>query len=178
MRRGAAVLLAAALLLARGAVAQTVAITPDNSQIGYTVFALGLLPVAGKFQQFAGTISWRPTGTHPCVVDLQVMVASLHMADPDRQREALSPAMLDAGAHPTMRFTGACAGDVVSGLLSMHGVTRPFAVTWHRTPQQIVGDGALRRTDYGVDGMVALVSPTVHIRFTIGLPAALRISTK
>jgi YceI-like domain len=60
----------------------------------------------------------------------------------------------------------------------MHGVTRPLAVTWHQTAEQIAGDGALRRTDYGVNGLPDLISATVHIRFTIGLPAALQPSTE
>jgi polyisoprenoid-binding protein YceI len=172
-----AALLAAALAPAPAA-AQTVAVSPANSEIGYTVFALGLLPVVGRFQQFAGTITWRPSRAHPCLVDILVQVASLHMDDPDRQREALSSTMLDAAGHPTMHFAGACQGGLVAGRLSMHGVTRPFAVTWHQTAKEIAGNGALRRADYGVSGLPNLVSSTVRIRFTIGLPAALRLSTE
>jgi polyisoprenoid-binding protein YceI len=142
------------------------------------VFALGLLPVPGHFQQFAGTITWRPNRPHPCLVDILVQVASLHMDDPDQQREATSAIMLDAAGHPTMHFAGACQGSLVVGRLSMHGVTRPFAVTWHQTAKEIAGNGALRRTDYGVNGLADLVSATVHIRFTIGVPAALRLSTQ
>jgi polyisoprenoid-binding protein YceI len=175
MGRIAASMAAATLLLAAQAAAQTVAITPANGRIGYTVFALGLLPVRGHFEHFAGSITWLPGHPDSCQVDVEVAVASLRMDDPGRQRAALAPGMLDAAAYPSLHFSGACAADLVTGRLSLHGITRPFAVTWQYMPQQIVGYGALRRTDFGVNGLAAVLSPTVHIRFSIALPATLRM---
>ena len=145
-------------------------ITPGAATIGYSVFALGLFPVHGRFTDFLGDASVPPGQPGGCRVDVAVRVASLRMAEPARTAQALAANMLDATRYPTMRFAGSCHGDVLSGTLTMHGVTRPFQLAIQRDGDRILGFGSLERYEYGVSGLPALLSPLVRISLSVVIP--------
>ncbi len=152
------------------ATARTVAIDPTNTRISYTVFVLDLLPVTATFERFHGLVVRDPARPGTCYVQVVIDVASLHMEDPDRRRQALAPDMLDAAHFPTMRYTGACTDHTIAGNLLLHGVTRKFVLAMQRDATQVSCVGTLARRDFGILGMRDLVAPDVRIRLSVRLP--------
>ena len=147
-------------------------LSPATSRIEYTVFALGMMPMTAHFEDFAGTLSTDPAAAHTCRVTVTVRVASLHMADPVRTHMALGTSMLDAARFPTMGFTGQCAGDTLTGSLTLHGVTHPLLLTLRRQGDKVVATGIVQRRDYAILGMGGLVGQRVRIRLQTALPWA------
>jgi polyisoprenoid-binding protein YceI len=152
--------------------AGAVPITPGAATIGYSVFALGLFPVRGAFTDFQGDASVPAGQPGGCRVEVAVRVASLRMAEPGRTAQALGANMLDAPHYPTMRFAGACRGEMLDGTLTLHGVTRPFRLAIRREGGRILGSGSVKRYEFGVSGLPALLSPLVHINLSVALPAS------
>jgi polyisoprenoid-binding protein YceI len=149
-----------------------IALTPPTTRIGYTAFAMGVLPITAAFQDFSGTLTIDPGRTPLCQVQVTVRIASLHMADPARNRLALSPAMLDAARYPTMRFAGQCEGTNLVGELSLHGVTHKISMAMRRQGQDVTATGILLRRDYAISSLSGLLSQRVRVRLDLRLPAA------
>jgi polyisoprenoid-binding protein YceI len=171
----AAPALSAALVTPVSAAATRMApipLTPPATRIGYTAFALGLLPINAAFQDFAGTLTIDPGQPPHCHVQVTVQMASLRMADPVRDRLALSPAMLDAARYPTMRFTGHCEGADLVGDLTLHGVTHKLTMTVQRTGRHVVATATLLRRDYDISSLSGLLSQRVRVRLDAQLPDA------
>jgi polyisoprenoid-binding protein YceI len=149
-------------------------LAPPDATVAYTVFALGFIPIHAVFQKFSGGVDVAP-GTRPgCHVNVTIAVASLLMDDPDRQRQALGPAMLNASAFPTMHFTGSCVPAGLEGALTLHGVTHSITLSLHQIADQLVCTGSINRGDYGVNGLPGLVGSRVLLRLTMRTPAGLR----
>jgi polyisoprenoid-binding protein YceI len=164
------------LCLAGPALAQRVPITPANSQIGYTVFGLGLVPVHGAFQSFDGVAVLQSAHPLRCSIDVTIQVASLHMANPHRQQQALAPDMLAAGRYPTMHFTGSCQAAAIAGSLTMHGVSHPITLLLHRTSSGLSATATLRRQDFGITGLPHLVGSQVRLKLSTPAPDAFRLA--
>jgi polyisoprenoid-binding protein YceI len=171
LSRRAAACLAAALAAAPAHAAwRPLQLDPTTARISYTVFALGLLPITATFQKFHGVALQDTSHPGTCRIDVTIDVASLHMDDPDRQRQALAPDMLDAADFPTMRFTGACAARSIAGKLTLHGVTRPVTLVMQRNGPQVRCTGTLARRDFGILGLRGLVAANVRLRLVVQLP--------
>jgi len=150
---------------------QQVPLTPPTTRIGYTVFVMGVLPISASFDRFWGIVTEDPAKPATCGIDVAVDVGSLRMDDPDRRRRTLGPDMLDAARYPTMRFAGHCAPQSITGTLTLHGISRPVSFATHREGNQVICAGTVRRRDFGIAGLDALVAPYVHIRLSVHLPA-------
>jgi polyisoprenoid-binding protein YceI len=146
---------------------------PASTTVGYTVYALGFIPIAATYQRFHGTIMLDPGHPESCKVVVTIDVGSLHMDDPDRVKQALEPDMLDVAQFPTMHFEGACQGTQTVGKLTLHGVTHPVALNTQREDRVIESTGRLNRHDYGIDGLPNLVGQTIRLRFTTRVPDSL-----
>ena len=155
---------------AKAAAPAFVPINPANAQIGYSVFALGLVPMRGTFQDFSGTLTLRTEIPGACQIHVRVSVGSLRMASRALTRQALATNMLDVGGYPAMEFTGACQGQGVDGTLSLHGAKRPFHLSIHRDGQTVTCSGSLMRRDYGIKGLAGWLSSNVHITLSMRLP--------
>ena len=87
-------------------------------------------------------------------------------------RQALEPDMLAPDQFPTMHFTGRCQPGGLAGTLTMHGVSQPVSFVMHRTASGFTAWGALRRQDFGIDGLPHLVGSQVRIKLTAPMPPA------
>ncbi len=155
---------------ARGSAATLVPIGPPGSQLGYTVFALGFMPMEARFGDFAGTLTIDKANAKSCAVQVTVRVASLRMVDPGLTRLALGPAVLDAARFPSIRYVGHCQGSSLVGLLTLHGVTRPFTFTVTRDGTHAAASGMLRRQDFGIGGLGGLIAERVRFQLDAALP--------
>jgi polyisoprenoid-binding protein YceI len=166
----------AACLLNAPAHAQRLPLDPPATTISYTAYALGVLPIHATFKRFSGAVTVTHTTPLGCTIDVSVDVASLHMEDPDRQREVLGADMLDANRFPKMRFVGACTPGGISGTLTLHGVSRAMTLLLRQAHAQIICTGSLRRTDFGVNGLAGIVSPRVWLRLVSPAPAGVHLA--
>ncbi len=163
----AALLICAVLAApAHGAV---LTLSPATSQIAYTVYALGLLPISAQFGDFAGTVTTRTGAPADCQVQVSVRVASLTMAGPSHAL-ALSAGVLDAARFPIMRFSGHCEGGRLDGQLTLHGITRPLTLTMQRQGREVTATGMLLRRDYAIGGLPGLLGQRIRIRLQAPLP--------
>ena len=163
------------LLVAAGTASASprrVPLAPPATEVTFRAYGLGLLPLDGRFAQFAGWLDYDPANAAACRVDLQVTVHSL-VADDGAPRDIMvGPDFLDADQFPVLRYTGTCdPTGALTGMLTMHGVSRPFAlgVTW--TANRVVAEGSLLRADWGMTARPLLGGRTVRIRVTVPLDA-------
>ena len=151
-----------------------VPLVPATTKIGYTALVLGLFPLPAHFERFSGTITADPGNSATCAIHVQIEIASLQMADPDRTAQALGPSLLDAARYPTMRFDGSCDKGGVSGLLLLHGVSKPLHFSRRQEGDTILSTGMVQRREYGIDGLQGLVGQRIFIRISTKLPTAFR----
>ena len=81
----------------------------------------------------------------------------------------IGPDFMDAASFPILSYTGICEPKGLSGMLAMHGVTRPFAlsVDWGR--DAVVAEGRLLREDWGMTARPLLGGRTVRIKVAVPL---------
>ena len=140
-------------------------IDPVHSEVSFTVRHLMISKVRGRFGDFAGTIV---IGDEPldARVEASVVLASIDTGNSTRDDHVRSADFFDVDRYPelTYRSTGIRPdGDdfVIDGELSLHGVTRPVALTVELTGFQEAtpfGDSRLgfsataeiNRDDFGI----------------------------
>ncbi|MBN8907454.1 MAG: YceI family protein [Rhodospirillales bacterium] len=164
------------LLLAPGLAAAplTVALQPPAASVAFRAYGLGLFPLDGKFTRFDGILTYDPENRGQCRVRLQVEVASLVMSDPSLRDDLVGPEFMDAARFPSLRFEGQCEKDAVSGQLSLHGVTRPFALDLDWQPAAVTAQGRLRRAAWGMTARPLVGGKTVRITVQVPLASAER----
>lgn len=104
-------------------------IDAGHSYVGFAVKHFGLSKVKGEFQKFAGTVT---IGDEPTASSVSVTIdaSSFNSRDEQRDGHVRSADFLDVDNHPELTFTSTGVrqdGDdwVVTGDLTVHGVTRP-----------------------------------------------------
>ncbi|MDV6297415.1 YceI family protein [Rhodococcus aetherivorans] len=107
-------------------------IDPVHSTVGCSVRHLMVSKVRGTFNEFSGVITV-PDAGEPSV-EASIAVASIDTRNADRDAHIASADFFDAEQYPTARFasTGVRAAGsnlVLEGDFTLHGVTRPIALT-------------------------------------------------
>lgn len=146
------------------------AINPATSTVTFRAYAMGVIPLDGAFQRFHGSVAITAAAPLACDIDVQVEVASLVMEDAGRTPDVLSAELLDAGHFPVLAYRGRCAGDKISGLLTMHGQTHPLTLRIDHDRDVYTATAPVRRADWGVVGRPMTAGATVRIRFSTRLP--------
>jgi len=152
----------------------SVELLPGGSSVAIRTYGLGLLPLDGQFTRFHGRFVYDPDAPAHCTVALQVDVSSLTMTPATMGETVLGPDFLDAARYPALAYEGACNVEGLAGQLTMHGVTRPFALTLDRQAEAVTAVGRLLRADWGMTARPLLGGSTVRITVTVKLPAAAR----
>jgi len=140
-------------------------IDPSHSTVEFAVRHLMVSKVKGRFTSFSGTVTV-PENPLEVVVRASVDVSSIHTGDPQRDAHLRTADFFEAEKYPTMDFVSTGirpAGDgyVLSGRLSLHGVTRDIELDLEFNGVGPGPDGANRagftatgeinRRDYGID---------------------------
>jgi polyisoprenoid-binding protein YceI len=154
----------------------SVELSPGHSTVGFRAYGFGLLPLDGQFTQFRGRFTYDPDAPSHCSVTLQAGVASLAMTPETAGETVLGPDFLDAARFPTLAYDGACSPEGLTGVLTMHGATRPFTLTMDWRAAGVTAVGRLRRADWGMTARPLLGGSTVRITVTVPLPAPPRVS--
>ena len=169
-----------ALLAAAPARAERFAIDPVHTRVAFQVSHAGFSSPIGSFSGAQGTLDFDREDWRGARVEVRIPVATLELGDADWRRRVLDRTFFDAARFPEARFVstqveprGADAA-LVSGDLTLHGVTRPIQLqvrlnrlarhplTFRRT----VGFSAtatLSRKDFGMDNWRSLVGDEVRL---------------
>jgi polyisoprenoid-binding protein YceI len=155
---------------ASGLQAGTWDIDPSHSSVEFTVRHMMFSKVRGRFASFRGTVV---IGDEPSEssVEAVVDVASVDTNDENRDAHLRGPDFFDAERYPEMTFVSRSVraeGDhaVVTGDLTLHGVTRPVELDlelngigtdpFGRTKAGFSASTELSRKDFGLEWNVAL----------------------
>ena len=149
---------------------EAIHLVPPGTQVEFTTYAMGLFPLEGHYDRFTGELRVDPARPADCRVTLDVDVGSLVMADPSRVRLALGPKLLDQGAYPHLLYAGTCGGGHATGVLTMHGVSKPVDLMTRRDGPLVTAQGSLHRQDFGIDGLPGLIGARITITFLVRLP--------
>ena len=144
---------------------ETFVIDAVHSNVGFRVKHL-FSNVAGRFNDFSGTITGSGDKPDEAKVNVQIQVASIDTKDAKRDQHLRSDEFFDAEKFPTIQFTGkkvtrtGADSAFVTGDLTMRGVTKEVILQTKflgrgkgmtgRIHTGWEGRTALKRSDYGL----------------------------
>jgi polyisoprenoid-binding protein YceI len=161
------ILLASALVTPGSAPIQEFRIDAGHSDVAFSIGFLGH-PVRGRFDDIRGLIAYAPNDPSASAVSVVIGVKSIATGSTHRDDHLRSADFFDAAKYPLIAFRSASIvrrGDalMVTGPLSMHGVTRTVTIPFRETTPLVADphgsnliffSGALRiaRKDYQIMG--------------------------
>ena len=185
--------IAPALLMfsvAGSAAADSWAIDPSHSDVGFSVRHLMISKTKGEFKKVSGTAEIDDKNPTQSRMRLEIDVNSIDTDDQKRDQHLTSPDFFDAQKYPKIIFeskkiTKAGKGYKVSGDLTMHGVTKPITLDATLTKpvaspfgtanRGVEVSGTINRKDFGMtwnkslDGGGLVVGEEVNIDVVLEL---------
>ena len=131
---------------------ETYEIDQSHSSIGFRI--RHLVKVSGQFDKFAGTVVYDEGNPAASSVEVTIDPASIDTNDAKRDGHLRSPDFFDVTTYPEMRFKSRAikidgAKLSVEGDLTMHGVTRPVALSGE-VGGIVQGPGGAKRAGFTV----------------------------
>ena len=132
--------LAAVLALGLGSLAAQVqthdwAIDPSHSEADFAIKHMAISTVHGSFRGISGVIKFEAGNPSLWSVDATIDVNSVDTGVPARDKDLRSPNFFDVAKYPTITFKStsvkqdSSSGYLVTGNLTLHGVTKPVTLT-------------------------------------------------
>ena len=120
-------------LLTTSVYAETYAIDPVHSTIGFGATHLMVSQVKGQFTDYQGTVTFDPANADTNAADVTIQAKSVDTGNADRDKHLSGPDFLDVEKFPTLTFKSNSIkkeGDKysISGDLTIHGVTKPITI--------------------------------------------------
>ncbi|HKB79668.1 MAG TPA: YceI family protein [Thermoanaerobaculia bacterium] len=174
------------LFLAAPACAQSThyLVRPVYSNLRFSIVKWGVMKEEGMFRDFTGTLDYDPAHPEQARIDVVARAASLDTKNETRDHVVRSDDFLDVARYPTIEFhSRGVDHDVVTGDLTIHGVTRrirftaiPLGIRDVPHVGKLAGfDTAftINRRDFGILGnrwgaIPAVLSDDVEIHIAIG----------
>ncbi|WP_346731779.1 YceI family protein [Brachybacterium kimchii] len=166
-------------------------VDPDHSRIGFSSRHAMVTKVRGAFNDVAGTIAFDEEDHNRSHVEVTVQMASIDTRSSARDEHLRSADFFDVEAHPEMVFRSSRVeevdegGYIVSGDLTIHGITRPMSIPLHFVGVDTDPFGNLRagfegtrridRREWGVtwntplDSGGLLISDRINLEFEMSL---------
>jgi polyisoprenoid-binding protein YceI len=166
-------------------------VDPDHSRIGFSSRHAMVTKVRGAFNDVAGTIVFDEDDHDRSHVEITVQMASIDTRSSARDEHLRSADFFDVETHPEMVFRSNRVeevdegGYIISGDLTIRGVTRPMSIPMHFAGVDTDPFGNLRagfegtrridRRDWGVtwntplDSGGLLVSDRISLEFEMSL---------
>jgi polyisoprenoid-binding protein YceI len=150
------------------AASSTYMLDPDHTHPSFEVDHFGGLSTwRGTFKKTSGTVTI-DTEAKSGTVNVVIDTATIDFAHDKLNEHAASPEMLDAAKYPTAEYKGKFVGfangapRMISGELTLHGVTKPVTLTINSfkcfehpmLKKQVCGadaSGSFNRADFGVN---------------------------
>ncbi len=136
-------------------------IDPDHSVAAFKIKHMTITYVRGQFNKLSGSALFDPDDRSTFSLEVNIDVSSLYTGIKKRDDHLSSPDFFDVAKHPAMTFkstgfTPAGAGGILTGDLTIHGITQPASleVTFGGpvvSPEDLGGD-----TTLGITGTVTV----------------------
>ena len=146
-----------------------VGLSPANTRVDFTAFALGVIPIHGRFDRFSGSLTLDPTHPEACSVNVQIAAASLSLPNPAMQADVLSRGFFDPQDYPAIAFQGQCGQGGLAGQLTLHGQTHPLSMHISRRRSGFVATATIRRYGWGITARPVLAGPVITIRISVAM---------
>ncbi len=160
-------------------------IDPSHTTIGFHARHAMVAKVRGRFADFTGSFTLDGANPAASSATLTIMVASIDTKNADRDGHLTSPDFLDVEQFPTITFTSTGVTQksdsefVVTGDLTIHGVTKPVDITWELIGTTIdpwggtrigfEGKAEISRKEFGMVWNVALETGGVLVGDSVKL---------
>lgn len=160
-------------------------IDPTHSTIGFVARHAMVAKVRGSFSDFTGTLHLNGADPAASSAELTIVTSSFDSKNAERDAHVKGADFLDADQFPTITFASTAVtqkGDdefIVTGNLTIHGVTKPVDVKWElvgisqdpwgNTRIGFEGKAEISRKDFGLVWNVALETGGVLVGDTIKL---------
>ncbi|MGI9196396.1 MAG: YceI family protein [Candidatus Nanopelagicales bacterium] len=160
-------------------------IDPTHSTIGFVARHAMVAKVRGSFSDFTGTLHLDGADPAASSAELTIVASSFDSKNGERDAHVKGADFLDADQFPTITFASTAVtqkGDdefIVTGNLTIHGVTKPVDVKWElvgtsqdpwgNTRIGFEGKAEISRKDFGLVWNVALETGGVLVGDTIKL---------
>jgi len=137
-----------------------------HSRVGFGVKHMMVTTVKGAFKGFSGTVELNDADVTKSTVSVEIELASVDTGIEKRDDHLKSADFFDVASHPKMTFKSTAvkkqgAKLLVTGDLSLHGVTKPVTLTvegptkewtnpWGQVVRGASATGKLNRKDFGL----------------------------
>lgn len=155
-------------------------VEPNHTRVLFAVDHLGFSTWYGDFTGVSGALVLDPKAPAKSAVEVSIPVASVSTTNAVLDRELKDPTWLDAAKYPTMTFKSTKVSvtgpgrATVDGNLTLHGVTRPVALTATfkgagvnpLTKAYTVGfevRGKIKRSEFGVTKYAGMIGDEVTL---------------
>jgi len=158
-------------------------VDPSHTLIGFRVNHFGFNDYFGIFGDSTGTLDIDPANLNAAKVDITIPVSKLLTASDRLTTHMNSADFLETAAHPTAHFvstkvTAEGTAAKIEGNLTIKGITKPVILDASFTgagnnpfnKRLTVGfeaDTIIKRSDFGVNGAIPLVSDEVQLGITV-----------
>ena len=174
------------------ATAQTSTWAPDkaHSEVDFSIIHMDLSNVRGHFGNIGGTIITNDSDITKSTVNVTIDVTSIDTGVAYRDSDLKSPNFFDVAKFPTATFVSTSVvksgnGLVVSGNLTLHGVTRPVVLQVdgptgpvtgmdHKPHSGFSAVTTINRSDFGIGANVPTAVAGNEVKLTIDLDIAKR----
>ena len=152
--------------------ADTFAVDPSHSRLGFVVRHLGFSKVRGSFEDFEGNLEFTPGDLHSLRADATIKANSITTNEPKRDEHLRSADFFDVETHPTITFETTDVRVITDhqfilvGQFTMHGVTETIELNgeylgeskdpWGGTRIGFEAWTTINRKDFGLNWNVAL----------------------
>ena len=171
---GAALVAAGLAFTAPAAQAADYTIDSGHSFVQFKISHIGVSWMIGTFEKVSGSFSYDPeAGPEAQSIAVEIDTASVDTDHAERDKHLRSADFLDVDEYPTATFAstgyeGDAESGVMTGDLTLHGVTRPIAIAVRRVGEGKDPWGGFRA---GFEGSVTLVRKDFGMGYNLG-PAA------
>lgn len=174
MRRRLLLLACCTPLVAR-ARPRTLALSPANTTIGFSIGALGLFTLEGGFTRFAGVLVF--DAARPAAAEVAVMVDTTSVqaegggADAARARDLLRTHEFPVMSYRSTRVMpdAAPGAATLEGTLTLAGVARPLALAVRADAAGFVATGTLERGAHGLTALRPILADRVRLALAVRL---------
>lgn len=162
--------------------AGTYTVDPAHTQVVWSVDHLGFSTLYGMFGQITGTLALDPARPAASRLNIEIPISGLTVTSEGFSRHLRTPDMFDAAKFPTARFVSTSVRPqgsraVITGDLTLHGVTRPVTLQAAftgaganpRGGAPTVGFSAtatIKRSDFGLGYGAPAVSDETRLQIT------------
>ena len=160
----AALLIAVSSLL-QSATAAEFKVDPAHAFVNFRISHLGYSTLVGRFNTFAGNVSWDKSNPSSAAIELTVETESIDSNWAERDKHLRGEKFLDHKKFPQVvfkstKYTGDASGGALAGTLTLHGVTKPITIDikmvgegddpWGGYRAGFTGTTSFNRSDFGI----------------------------